>query len=308
MTTKEAPAAVNIIDCPSQPGSDGMPVARPFAGRALDGFDPFINFVHFGPRPINETNWGFPAHPHKGFETITYMLDGQLEHHDSQGGHAILSPGDVQWMTAGRGIIHSELPPDDFQHSGGLVHGFQIWLNLKAANKSTEPGFQMLRAEDMPVERPAEGVELRVIARADGPMTMLTPIEFIHARIAPGATWHRPVTPRHRALFYVVSGEAAVTKQEDALPTATAIPVRAGQLVEDVSRLDVAHSNPLALAVTGKRTGSGPSSAPVELLYLSGRPLCEPVVGYGPFVMNTAEEIAHAVREYQSGQMGAGPV
>jgi redox-sensitive bicupin YhaK (pirin superfamily) len=293
-------AELQIIDGNRQPGADGMPVARPFASRAIEGFDPFINFVHFGPRPINETNWGFPAHPHKGFETITYMLDGQLEHHDSEGGHAILYPGDVQWMTAGRGIQHSELPPNDFQQSDGVVHGFQIWLNLKATDKLAEPGFRMVRGKDMPVRHPAEGVELRVIAETDGPTTMLTPIEFIHARLTPNVPWLCPITSGHRALVYVVSGGVEVAISENPNSAIRPTTLHAGQMAEVVGGPE---HEVTSLTLTGT-AANGDDSAPADLLYFSGQPLDEPVVGYGPFVMNTAEEIKEAIQEFRDGRMG----
>jgi redox-sensitive bicupin YhaK (pirin superfamily) len=264
---------------PQGGGAGGMPVRNPFTPEAYGLMDPFLYCAHFGPRDIRETGWGFPAHPHKGFETITYMLDGWLEHRDSFGAHAILEPGDVQWMTAGRGIVHSELPPEDFVRRGGLVEGLQIWLNLPAGDKLAAPGFQMLRGADMPVVERGDA-SVRVIAGAlDGEESGITthaPLLLFHAALPAGARITLPAPARHGAAAYVVRGEAAGT-----------------------------------LTVFGETGDSAAienaTGTAADILYLSGQRLPQPVAAHGPFVMGSRDEIIAAIDEYQTGQMGTIP-
>jgi redox-sensitive bicupin YhaK (pirin superfamily) len=279
-----------LIRAPLAAGPDGMPSRRPISPDPAMSFDPWILFTHFGPRELHETSWGFPAHPHKGFETVTYMLEGRLEHRDSSGGHAILEPGDVQWMTAGDGIVHSELPPDDFMREGGTVNGFQIWLNLSRVNKAAPAGFQMLRGAETPVAEPAAGVSVRVIAgvlgEARSPIRMLTPVGLMHARLAPGAVWTFEPAPGDVALVYVFGGSARIEN------------ARGGVAASDG---DLAHCGwdgaPLRIAADGDDAA--------DLLVLTGAPIGEPVAAYGPFVMNTREEIIAAIHDYQAGRLGA---
>lgn len=278
-----------VLDSERAVGPDGMPARRLFSPDRSPPFDPFLYLVHFGPRDVRETDWGFPAHPHKGFETITYMLEGQLEHYDSAGGHAVLEPGDVQWVTAGAGIIHSEIPPDAFKAAGGTVDGFQIWLNLARKDKAAMPGYQMLRAGDMPVARPGDGVTLRVIggAAADlaSPVAMRTPISLIHARIEPGAAWRHGPVAGHNPFVYVFGGGC------DVEITKGAVAAGDGQVA-------------LLGVDPGTMTLTATSDGPAELLYLAGMPIGEPIASYGPFVMTSREEIVEAIEDYKSGRMG----
>ncbi|MGH7005215.1 MAG: pirin family protein, partial [Alphaproteobacteria bacterium] len=170
-TRSMASAKIGEFVAPAQLGPDRMPVRHPFSPDRSRPFDPFLYLAHFGPRALHETNWGFGPHPHRGFETITYMLSGGIEHRDSTGEHAVLGPGDVQWMTAGGGIVHSEEPPEALRRDGGVVHGFQIWLNLPTPLKMIEAGFSVLRAADMPRAAPARGVFVRVIGGNCGDAT-----------------------------------------------------------------------------------------------------------------------------------------
>jgi len=271
------------------PGPDRMPARRLFSPERSPPFDPFLYFVHFGPRDVRQTDWGFPAHPHKGFETITYMLEGQLEHYDSAGGHAVLEPGDVQWVTAGAGIVHSEIPPDAFKTAGGTVDGFQIWLNLARKDKAATPGYQMLQAAEMPRVEPSEGVTLRIIggtaSGAESPVAMLTPISLIHARIAPGAIWRHTPVVGHNPFVYVFGG-------------ACEIAIAGGKAAARDGQAALLGIDPGALTIT-----AAPDSA-TDLLYLAGAPIREPIAAYGPFVMTTREEIVEAIEAYNSGRMG----
>ena len=273
-----APArAIGTAVVPAALGPDRMPARRAFVPEQSRPFDPFLMLVQFGPCELHETEWGFGPHPHKGFETITYMLEGGIEHRDSRGGHAVLGPGDVQWMTAGAGIVHAEEPPAALRERGGVVHGFQIWLNLPAALKETAPGFGVLRAGDIPRAQPAPGVAVRAIGgrcgEAESPLRLHSPLFLWHATLAPGARWTFAKPAGWSALSYAFS--------EPARGRLTAFD-RAGEAV--------------ALANDG--------AVPLDLLVMGGRPFDEPIASYGPFVMNTRAEIAAAVGAYQSGGMG----
>lgn len=263
---------------PSHVGPDGMPARHAISHETAEHFDPFLYFAHFGPRELHETSWGFPPHPHRGFETITYMLDGSLEHRDSVGEHAILGPGDVQWMTAGGGIVHAEEPPATFRRDGGVVHGFQIWLNLPTDDKMAQPGFQLLRAGDMPRFDPVPGVTLRIIggqfADIESPVKTFSPVMLFHATLAAGVDWTFPVEDGHAVFAYGFSGSA-----EGRL-----------RLFEDSGTVCVLE---------------GDSAGETDWLVLGGQRLRQPVAAYGPFVMSTREELIQAVQDYQAGRMGS---
>ncbi len=270
-----APLAAYIA--PAQLGPDRMPARHPFTPERSRPFDPFLYLAHFGPRELHETDWGFGPHPHRGFITVTYLLAGQIEHRDSFGGHAIIGAGDVQWMTAARGIVHAEEPPAALRESGGLVHGFQLWVNLPAALKSIAPSFSVLRGADMPVATPQPGVVVRVIAGAfDGiasPLQPLSPMAILHVTLAPGTRWTCPKPVGWSAFNYAFSeAERGQVQVFD--------PAAAG--------LDLAHGG----------------TVPLDLLVLTGAPIGEPIASYGPFVMNTRDQIMAAARDFQSGAMG----
>jgi redox-sensitive bicupin YhaK (pirin superfamily) len=272
-----ASAILGEFTVPAAPGPDRMPARRAFGPDQSRPFDPFLAFIHFGPRELHETAWGFGPHPHKGFETITYMLEGGIEHRDSAGGHAVLGPGDVQWMTAGAGIVHSEEPPRPLVERGGTVHGFQIWLNLPAALKNVPPSFSVLRASEIPRAEPANGVAVRVIGgrcgEVESAVRLRSPLFLWHVTLAPGARWSFAKPDGWSAMSYAFAG---------ATPGRVTIFDRAGESAR--------------LANDG--------AAPLELIALGGQPLDEPIASYGPFVMSTREEIVAAIRDYQSGRMG----
>jgi redox-sensitive bicupin YhaK (pirin superfamily) len=235
---------------------------------------------------------GAPDHPHRGFETITYLLAGRMRHRDSAGYSADLGPGDVQWMTAGAGVVHSEMPHPDLRSNGGVVHGFQVWLNLPAVSKMVPPRYQDLRAERIPSASTAGGlVRVRVIAGEALGVRAATdtrlPLTFLHVTLQPGASFEQPIPPQHNAFAYVFSGEAAIGSP--------AVRVARGQAAI------LGEGDRISLALDDA------ASSGAELLLMAGQPLNEPVARYGPFVMNTQEQIAEAIKDYQAGRMGRIP-
>jgi redox-sensitive bicupin YhaK (pirin superfamily) len=232
---------------------------------------------------------GAPDHPHRGFETVTYLLSGGFQHKDSAGHAGKLTPGDVQWMTAGSGVVHSELPSDEFMRDGGVMHGFQIWVNLPARDKLMKPHYQEIPKSGVPEALNADGmVKVRVIAGAalgvSAVIETRTPIHFLHFTIYPGGGIAQDVPAGYNALVYLISGSVQIGSENKT--------VHEGQMARlgdgDVVRLAVAND----------------AAAPADFLLLAGQPLNEPVARYGPFVMNTREEIEQAFRDYQAGRMG----
>ena len=275
---------------------EGFPVRRPFPGLERSVADPFILLDQMGEVQygVGEAK-GAPDHPHRGFETVTYMIDGEFVHRDSTGGGGIIANGDTQWMTAGAGIVHSEMPPEKLVRSGGLFHGVQLWVNLPAAKKFSPPGYQDIAASSVTLLRSHDGGALvRLIAGVlgdhNGPGVTQTPITYAHVTLAPGSRLEVPWRPDFNALVYALGGSGSVGPDS--------VGLRSGQLAVlgagDTLRVE---GDPL-------QDGRTPS---FDVLLLGGRPIGEPVVQYGPFVMNTREEILQAVADYQSGKMGSIP-
>jgi redox-sensitive bicupin YhaK (pirin superfamily) len=233
---------------------------------------------------------GAPDHPHRGFETVTYLLEGSFEHKDSHGHHGVLRAGDVQWMTAGAGVVHSEMPSRELREKGGRLHGFQIWVNLPRKDKMMRPRYQEVKSAGIPVARSADGlVQVKVIAGeslgAKAVIDTRIPIAFLHARLEPGGRLSQPLPEEFNAFAYVVSGAGRFG------PAATA--GKEGDMI--------------AFAPGGEElliAAPADAQAPLEVLILGGRPLREPVARYGPFVMNTEGEIRQAIVDYQDGRMG----
>jgi redox-sensitive bicupin YhaK (pirin superfamily) len=268
----------------------GFPVRRPFPTADRLDVDPFLLLDHLGP-----VEWGpgegigAPDHPHRGFETVTYLLSGEMEHKDSRGHAGKLRPGDVQWMTAGAGVVHSELPSSEFMKEGGTMHGFQIWVNLPAKDKMIAPRYQEVPREKIPEAQTEDGmVRVRVIAGESLGVSAVidthTPINYLHFTVKPGGSVVQPVPSDENALIYVIQGEVTVGDKD--------IRVREGQM----GVLDAGDSVSLSVAKDGEMT---------DLLMLSGRPINEELARYGPFVMNTQEEIHQAINDYREGRMGA---
>ena len=275
---------------------EGFPVRRTMAGIAYRYLDPFIMMDHMGEVEYaagepKGTNW----HPHRGFETVTYLIDGQFLHQDTHGGGGVITEGATQWMTAGSGLLHIETPPEQLVEAGGLFNGFQLWVNLPAAEKFSSPAYQPVEAKDLLLLASADGgALLRVIAgEVDGhvgPGRTHTPITLLHASVAAGARLSLPWQPSYNALAYVYAGSGTVG--------AEAAPIHAGQLAVFGAgdRVTIA-----ADASQDSRTSS------LEVILLGGEPIGEPMVHYGPFVMNTRDELVQALEDYQAGRLGVIP-
>ena len=275
---------------------EGFPVRRPFPGLDRSVADPFILLDQMGEVQygVGEAK-GAPDHPHRGFETVTYMIDGEFVHRDSTGGGGIIANGDTQWMTAGAGIVHSEMPPEKLVRTGGLFHGVQLWVNLPAAKKFSPPGYQDIAAASVTLLRSHDGGALvRVIAGSlgdhRGPGVTQTPITYAHVTLAAGSRLEVPWRPDFNALVYALSGFGSVGAERVALGS--------GQLAV------LGDGDALRIEGGALQDGRTPS---FDVLLLGGRPIGEPVVQYGPFVMNTREEILQAVADYQNGKMGSIP-
>ena len=262
-----------------QPASDGAGVrlTRVIGTGALPDLDPFLMLDEFGSSEASDYIAGFPDHPHRGFETVTYMLAGRMRHRDNQGNSGLLLPGGGQWMTAGRGIVHSEMP----EQEEGLMRGFQLWVNLPARDKMTAPRYQDIEPGQIPEVALADGTRVRVLAGrfggAEGPVSAVaTEPVYLDVALAPGGRFEHELPAGHAAFVYVYEGSTAIGGK------------------------DVARGR-LAVLSTGRRVAVT-ATAEARFILVAGRPLGEPVVKYGPFVMNTADEIRQAVRDYQSGR------
>lgn len=264
----------------------GFPVRRPFPVPGLSYLDPFLLIDEMGPQ-----DWapgeavGAPDHPHRGFETVTYMLEGEFHHEDSEGNAGHLFAGDVQWMTAGSGVIHSEEPSPRIKRDGGLVHGFQIWVNLPAADKMMAPRYQDVPSADIPTATSEDGaVWVKVIAGESlGVAAVIDtrlPITYLHFRLEAGGEHLQAVGADENTLVYVFGGALEVGVD--------------GDVVEDGQVAFLGPGDEVRLAHVGDE--------PAQALLLSAEPLHEPVARYGPFVMNTREQIMEAIDDYQSGR------
>jgi quercetin 2,3-dioxygenase len=276
---------------------EGFPVRRAFAGIDLQLLDPFIHMdqmgeVEYAPGEPKGTAW----HPHRGFETVTYMIDGEMAHSDSNGGGGLITNGDTQWMTAGGGILHIETPPEHLVASGGLFHGFQLWVNLPSTLKFAPPRYQDIRGNQVGLLSSHDGgALLRVIAGDvgghQGPGSTYTPITLVHATLSPGATVTLPWRADFNALVYVLGGKGTIGDKGR--------PIENGQLA--VFDRD---GDTLTFAASERQDARHPT---MDVLILGGRPIREPVIAYGPFVMNTRAELVQAFEDYQAGRLGSIP-
>ncbi|MGH9064860.1 MAG: pirin family protein [Acidimicrobiales bacterium] len=295
VVAKERPVA-SVTSAPSGLEGEGFPVRRAFAGVALADLDPFVHMdqmgeVEYAPGEPKGTPW----HPHRGFETVTYMIDGTFQHQDSTGGGGLITNGATQWMTAGAGILHIEAPPEALVASGGLFHGVQLWVNLPAADKWVAPRYQDIGASRVTLLTSHDGGALvRVIAGElaghEGPGVTHTPIALVHATVSPGARLRLPWPAGFNALAYVLAGRGTVGPE--------ARPVATGQLAV------FGPGDVVTFAAAPSRDGPAPA---FEVLLLGGRPIGEAVAAYGPFVMNTRAELSQAFDDYQAGRMGTVP-
>ena len=287
-----------VVTAHRQLEGEGFVVRRPFPGPILALADPFLLLDHmgaveYGPGEAKGTAW----HPHRGFETVTYMIDGAFEHQDTTGGGGLITDGATQWMTAGAGIQHIEKPPERLIVTGGLFHGVQLWVNLPAIKKWTPPRYQDIEAADVTLLSNDDGSSLlRIIAGElaghRGPGSTQTPITYLHATVAPGARLSMLWPRDFNALVYVLAGRGYAGVDE--------LPLDEGQLAV------FGPGDALMVRAAAKQPSSSPTGW--QLLILGGLPIRGQVARYGPFVMNTKEEIAQAVRDFQAGKMGTIPV
>ena len=289
-------AVRRLTTAPSGFEGEGFPVRRAFAGVPINELDPFVHLdqmgeVDYAPGEPKGTPW----HPHRGFETVTYMIDGTMDHQDSNGGGGTITNGDTQWMTAGQGILHIEAPPEQLVTSGGLFHGLQLWVNLPRVAKMIAPKYQDIRGREASLlTTPDGGSLIRVIAGEiaghAGPGSTHTPINLTHVTLQPGARLDLPWQPDYNALVYVLAGRGTVGVEQR--------PLQIGQLA--------VHGAGEAIRVDADADQDSNIPA-MELFVMGGRPLREPVAHYGPFVMNTREELQQAFEDYQKGRLGVIP-
>ncbi len=263
------------------PTSDGAGVklTRVIGQRALPDLDPFLMLDEFGSEKGADYIGGFPDHPHRGFETVTYMLDGRMRHWDNKGNSGLLVPGSVQWMTAGSGLVHSEMP----EQEDGLMRGFQLWINLPAKDKMCAPRYQEYAPDHIPVAQPSPGVSVKVIAGevagVNGPIGgIATDPTYLDISLEKGARFTHRLPKEHNAFAYMFEGAGMIGVKE-------------------------VEKQQLAVLSQGEVFSVTADETPARLILVAGKPLREPVVKYGPFVMNTAEEIHQAVADYQAGRL-----
>lgn len=270
---------------------EGFVVNRAFPTNLLSDLDPFLLLDEIGPKDLAPREAkGAPDHPHRGFETVTYILEGQFEHKDSRGNTGKIGPGDVQWMTAGAGVVHSEMPEKEFAQKGGRLHGFQLWVNLSRNDKMINPRYQDIPSPKIPVSQTADGlVTAKVIAgKALGNRAVIetrTPITYVHFTLQPGASVTQPVPKEYNAFVYVIGGQGLFGSEKQLARRGQIITFdKEGEEVEIRAAID--------------------TRSALDVLLIAAKPLNEPIARYGPFVMNNREEIMEAIADYQNGSMG----
>ena len=289
-------AVLGVTSAPRGFEGDGFPVRRAFHGVDLGQLDPFVHMdqmgeVEYAPGEPKGTPW----HPHRGFETVTYIMDGTFEHRDSNGGGGMITNGDTQWMTAGAGILHIETPPEALVVSGGLFHGIQLWVNLPKAQKWSPPRYQDIRAGEVGLLASHDGgTLLRVIAGEldghSGPGVTYTPMTLLHATLSPDAELVLPWRADYNALVYVLAGAGMIGAERR--------PISMGQLAV------LGPGNALTVTADPRQESRSPN---LDVLVLGGRPIREPIAWAGPFVMNTRDEVMTAFADYQAGRLGSIP-
>ncbi len=287
---------ISLSSAPRGFEGDGFPVRRAFHGVDMAALDPFIHMdqmgeVEYAPGEPKGTPW----HPHRGFETVTYMMDGTFEHSDSNGGGGVITNGDTQWMTAGAGILHIEKPPEALVVSGGLFHGIQLWVNLPRAQKWSPPRYQDIRAGEVGLLASPDGGSLIRVIAGDlaghaGPGVTHTPMTLLHATLSPEAELALPWRADYNALVYALAGHGTVGAER--------VAIESGQLAV------FGPGNTLRLRAAERQESRSPS---LDVLILGGRPIREPVAWAGPFVMNTRDEVMQAFTDYQAGRLGSIP-
>ncbi|CAL9298947.1 pirin family protein [Streptomyces sp. NPDC052644] len=292
----QARKVLTVVTAPSGFEGEGFPVRRAFAGINYRYLDPFIMMdqmgeVEYAPGEPKGTPW----HPHRGFETVTYLIDGTFVHQDSNGGGGTITNGDTQWMTAGSGLLHIEAPPESLVMSGGLFHGLQLWVNLPAKDKMKDPRYQDIRGGSVKLlTSPDGGALLRVIAGEldghEGPGITHTPITMVHATLRPGSEITLPWRSDFNSLAYVLAGRGTVGAERR--------PVQTGQTAV------FGDGGSVTVRADEKQDGNTPD---LEVVLLGGQPIREPMAHYGPFVMNTRDELLQAFEDFQAGRLGRVP-
>ena len=287
--TRSVAGVVNSIETLE---GGGFLVRRPFPQASFSEFDPFLLLDEMGPMDVAPGKAkGAPDHPHRGFETVTYLLSGEMEHKDSRGHAGRLTPGDVQWMTAGAGVVHSEMPSSEFQRTGGRMHGFRLWVNLPQREKMTKPRYQEIPHAQIPQSTSEDGlVTVRVIAgEAMGQHAVIethTPIMYLHYSIEPGGVVTQPLPAEYNAFAYLIDGAGLFGgASERANDGQMVMFAQDGELIRIENPAD--------------------AQSRLDVLLIAGVPLNEPVTRYGPFVMNTEGEIRQAFEDFARGRMGA---
>jgi quercetin 2,3-dioxygenase len=275
-----------IIDALETVEGDGFKVHRPFPTQTMDHFDPFLLLDRMGPQRYKPGEAkGAPDHPHRGFETVTYIIEGEAQHKDSAGHSGKLAAGDVQWMTAGSGIIHSEEPSDQIKIDGGVMHGLQLWVNLPKEQKMSRPRYQELKNANIPqIDPPHGNVWLKVISgEAEGIKSVIKteiPILYLHLKLMSGAVFTQAIPKHHNAFLYVLNGEIFCGDKS----------------AKENQCMFFAHNDEQVVLTT--------KAQPADFVLIAGEPLNEPIARYGPFVMNTKQELVEAVNDYQLGRFG----
>jgi redox-sensitive bicupin YhaK (pirin superfamily) len=282
-----------IIKSETTQDGEGVTLNRSFPNTFISEFDPFLLLDEIGPTDlIPGKQKGFPDHPHRGFETVTYLLEGKFEHKDSQGHTGIINSGDVQWMTAGSGVIHSELPEKEFSKYGGKLHGFQLWVNLPKSNKMMKPRYQEIPRSKIPTVTTEDGnVIVKLIAGeslgSKAVVDTITPIMYMHFKLESGSSIVQPIPKEYNVFAYIIKGKGIVERKNN------------NKIIE--------RGNLVIFDKYGKEVyikAVEDSKIPLELLLIGGIPIREPIARYGPFVMNTQQEIYEAIEDYRNGQLG----
>jgi redox-sensitive bicupin YhaK (pirin superfamily) len=292
--TSRARPVAKVVTAQRQTEGAGFTIRRPFPGElSMAESDPFLLLDHMGPQ-VNGPNEakGAPWHPHRGFETVSYILDGEIAHHDTNGGGGVIGEGDTQWMTAGGGILHDELPTEQMYRSGGPSHAVQLWVNLPPALKMTNPRYQSITGDSLLLLTSDDGGALVRLIAGDiagltGPGVTHTPITYAHVTLAPGAQLSVPWNQTFSAFAYALTGLGTAGPEQR--------PFEGGQLVVFGSGDHVVVA------------AAGGAAEPLDLLLLGGLPIRAPIAHYGPFVMNTREEIIQAIEDYEAGRLGIVP-
>ena len=282
MTVRQSRTIDRLIEGIATSDGAGVKLTRVLTGKLQRRLDPFLMLDAFGSDDPDDYIAGFPDHPHRGFETVTYMLSGRMRHRDSAGHEGLLGNGGVQWMTAGRGVIHSEIP----EQKDGVMEGFQLWLNLPAQSKMTEPWYRDIASQEIPEYVTADGVTVRVIAGASNGIAGVVSREiteplYLDVHLPAGSAYSTALPATHNAFIYVYRGT-----------------VKVGDTLVESRRMGILSNTPGADGVTLTAMGN------TRLILIAGKPLNEPIVQYGPFVMNTQEEIHQALDDYRNGRFG----